>query len=124
MTRYLNTDLELASNEDLAELAELFSARGLFALHVGAIESGVWRAAFETEEQHVDSESTIEALLDVIEGLEPEHRAVWNRCTRRELDVGYDCGNGPEVFSQTLSGALLARVARVGASLRITLYPE
>jgi hypothetical protein len=119
---YLNTDLDLTSVEDLSLLGSAFRARGVSPLHLTCGEDGLWYATFEVYCQH-EPESAISAMLAVVESLDDPMRAVWSRCTRREFNIGYDCGSKPWAFNQGLSSQLLARVAAAGASLRITLYP-
>ena len=123
-TIYLNTDLDLVSSEDLTPLAEALEARGLFTLHVEPRDDGLWYATLETGIQHGEPESNIAAMVEAVESLNERHRTRWSRCTRREFNVGYDCGAEPRAFDQGLSSSLLGRVAALGASLRITLYPE
>jgi hypothetical protein len=62
-------------------------------------------------------------MIAVVESLAESLRAVWAGCTLREFNIGYDCGDRPWAFEQGLSTGLLGRIAAVGASLRITLYP-
>jgi hypothetical protein len=121
---YLNTDLDLTSADELTALAAAFAAAGVFPLHVTRGEDGQWYACFETEEQHSGPEPNIAAMLAAIEALTPPLRCVWAGCLRREFNIGYDCGLEPWAFNQGLSAELLGRMAVVGASLRVTLYPE
>jgi hypothetical protein len=121
---YLNTDLDLTSADDLTALAAAFEAGGVPPLHVTQGDDGRWYATFETREQHSEPEPNIAAMLAVVESLGPALRSVWAGCSRRELNIGYDCGLGPWAFNQGLSAGLLGRMAAVGASLRITLYPD
>ncbi len=121
---YLNTDLDLTSADDLTALAAAFEAAGVPPLHVTHGEDGLWYACFETDEQHAEPESNIAAMLAVVESLAPPLRAVWAGCSRREFNVGYDCGLEPWACSQGLSAELLGRMAAAGASLRVTLYPD
>jgi len=122
--RYLNTDLDLVSADDLSALVAFLDSRGLFALHAERRDDGLWYATFETEEQHAEPEPNIAAMVWVVESLDETHRALWTRCTLREFNIGYDWGTTPWAFTQTLSSGLLARVAAVDASLRVTLYPD
>ena len=121
---YLNTDLDLASADDLTALAAAFEAGRVFPLHVTRGEDRLWCACFETEDQHTEPEPNIAAMLAVVEALAPPLRAVWASCSRREFSIGYDCGLEPWAFSQGLSAELLGRMAAAGASLRWTLYPD
>jgi len=121
--RYLNTDLDLTSAGDLTALAAVFEAQGLLRLHVTHHHDGLWYATFETGEQHEEPGPNIAAMLAVVESLAEPLRAAWARCTRREFNIGYDCGGEPRAFDQGLSSHLLGRIAEAGASLRVTLYP-
>lgn len=121
---YVNTDLDLVSSEDLTPLAEHLGSRGLFTLHVEPRDDGQWYATLETGTEHDEPASNIAAMVAVLESLVDPHRALWRRCTRREFNIGYGCGAEPWAFHQGLSSELLSRVAAVGASLRLTLYPD
>jgi hypothetical protein len=121
---YLNTDLDLTSSEDLTGLAAAFDTAGVSPLHVTHGEDGLWYATFETDEQHDQPEPNIAAMVLVAETLQEPLRSVWSGCTRSEFNIGYDCGAEPWAFNQGLSSSLLGRIAAVGASLRITLYPD
>ena len=121
---YLNTDLDLTSSDDLTALSAFFESRGVFPLHVTHGDEGLWYATFETQDQHTEPEPNITAIVAVAESLGEAHRPVWLGCTRREFNIGYDCGTEPWAFNQGLSCGLLGRVAAVGASLRFTLYPD
>lgn len=120
---YLNTDLDLTSAGDLTALGAAFEAHGMLPLHVTRGAEGLWYARFETGERHQEPEPNITAMIAVVESLAEPLRIVWAGCTLREFNVGYDCGAKPWAFEQGLSSQLLGRVAAVGASLRITLYP-
>jgi hypothetical protein len=120
---YLNTDLDLTSTVDLTTLATALETGGVLPLHVTRGEDGLWYACCETSKQFEEPEANITAILVVVESLAEPLRAIWSGCTRREFNIGYDCGTNPWAFTQWLSNELLGRIAAVGASLRITLYP-
>lgn len=120
---YLNTDMDLTSGDDLTALAAAFEAQGIPPLHVTHGADKLWYATFETDGQHEQPEQSIAAMMAVIESLAEPLRTVWSGCTRREFNIGYDCGSKPWAFNQGLSGQLLGRMAKAGVSLRITLYP-
>lgn len=121
--RYLNTDLDLESAEDLTALAAEFEAHGVSPLHVARGEDGRWHATFETDERYLQPEPNIASMVAAVESLPEQLRAAWSGCTHREFNIGYDCGVEPWAFNQALSSRLLGRMAAVGACLRITLYP-
>ncbi len=121
---YLNADLDLMSAEDLTPLTAAFKARGARALFVTRGGDGQWYATFETDERHEEPEPNIAAMLAVVETLAPPLRALWAGCSRREFNIGYDCGLEPWAFNHGLSAELLGRMAAAGAALRVTLYPD
>ena len=123
--QYLNTDLELNSAEDFTTLATALKTGGvcpMFGVTHG--EDGKWYANCETREDYAEPEPNIAAMLIVIESLPSQLQTTWANCLRREFNIGYDCGDEPWAFNQGLSSALLGRIAAVGASLRITIYPD
>lgn len=124
IVHYLNTDLDLRSADDLTALAALFEACGLAEIHLRQEDDGSWFAIFEAGCCSAEPDQSITALLDVIEALAPEYRAMWSRCTVREFNLGYQCGDVPQPFTQRLSSEVVVRMAAVGASMRITLYPD
>ncbi|MHC5541420.1 hypothetical protein ACYOEI_24630 [Singulisphaera rosea] len=121
---YLNTDLVLHSADDLTELAEAFKAAGVPPMYVTHEEDGLWYAYFETHERFEELGPNIAAMVEVVESWTGPLRSVWDGCTLREFNVGYDCGAEPWAFNQGLSTELLGRIAAVGGSLRFTLYPD
>jgi hypothetical protein len=121
---YLNTDLNLISAEDLTPLAVAFRAQGVSDVYLTPGEDGFWYTTFQVDDQHDEPEPAISAMLAVVESLGESLRAVWSGCTRREFNLGYDCGSKPWAFNQGLSSQLLGRIAAAEASLRITLYPS
>jgi hypothetical protein len=124
LIHYLNTDLDVTSADDLTALAAAFETKGMYALHVTRGEDGQWWATFETNKCYEEPEQTIAVMLDAIESLDPALLTVWQGCTRREFNIGYDCGDEPWAFNQALSSQVLGRIASAGSLLRITIYPD
>jgi hypothetical protein len=75
-------------------------------------------------DRSTEPEQNIAALVTIAESLGETDRSVWQRCSLREFNIGYNCGVEPWAFNQGLSCDLLGRMAAVSASLRITLYPD
>ena len=121
---YLNTDLDLTCTDDLTELANAFQVGGVPPVHVTKGDDGLCYATFESDVQHAEPEPNIAQMLAIVESLAEPLRCLWARCTRREFNVGYDCGAEPWAFNQGLSATILGRIAAAGASLRVTLYPD
>jgi hypothetical protein len=123
MICYLNTDLDLTSGMDLAPLVSALEAAGVEPLHCARHEDGQWYAICETARQFSEPESNVAAIIAAVESLPAEAQALWSDCTRRELNIGFDCGTKPWAFNEALSNDIIGKIAFVGASLRITLYP-
>ena len=120
--RYINTDLDLVSDGDLAVLAGDFEARGLISLHVERGSDRLWRARFETKADPLTPEQTIGAMLGIVENASAAMLRDWERCAFREFNIGFDSGRAPRVIEQGLSNDLLRRIADVGARIGITIY--
>lgn len=121
---YLNTDLDLISSSDLTELAAAFESATMCVGHVTPGDNGLWYAMFEAWDEVNEPERHISIMLSVVESLAPELRHVWDSCSLREFNLGYDCGDEPWAFNQGMSAALIGRMAAVNASFRLTLYPD
>ena len=119
--RYLTTDLDLQATLDLAPLADAMPQEGLFAFHGGT--DGSWYARFGATSGFHEPNQDIDAMLTAIEALDEPSRNLWSACTSRKFNIGYDCGDTPWGFHQELLPPTLARMAAVGASLVITIYP-
>ena len=120
--QYLNTDLDLVCDVDPAVLASEFESRDLVA-HVTPSDDGLFYVLCE-DSNDMEPEPNIVRLLDAIDALSDAGRELWARCSKREFNVGYDCGDEPWSFNQGISNPVLRRMADCGASFRITLYPH
>jgi hypothetical protein len=120
--QYLNTDLDLVCDVDPVVLAAEFESRDLVA-HVTPGGDGLFYVLCE-DSNDTEPEPNIVRLLDAIESLSGPARELWARCSKREFNVGYDCGDEPWSFNQGVSNQVLRRMADCGASFRITLYPH
>jgi hypothetical protein len=123
--RYLNTDLDVVSPDDLGPLVAAFKAAGVYALFDAQRDAdGLWHATFESETSaSLEPEVDLDVLLAAVESLAPAVRSLWLACGLREFNIGYDCGQRPWAFNNGLSARTLRRLADAGASLRVTLYP-
>jgi hypothetical protein len=121
---YLNTDLDLISAQDLSGLGAAFDQGGAPPLHVTKGDDGLWYSIIETKNCHAEPEASITEMVSIVESFSEKEFAAWQHCTKREFNIGYDCGPKPWGFNQGLSTELLGRIAAIGASLRITIYPQ
>lgn len=120
---FLNVDLEVTVDPPHDALVAALSV-GAFPLH----DDDLGRLTFELDEPDDDADAGrapdafIARFLDLIEALPPAARAVWDRATARELDIGVQSGPGPHALAWTLPPALLARAAAVGTAITLTVY--
>ncbi len=121
--QYLNTDLDLCCPNDLRSLNEYFENCDLHSLHCEQSNNSHWTACFESDHDYFEPEQHIAAMLESIESAPPPVKHIWDLCTLREFNIGYDSGDKPWAFNQGLTNQTLNRLAGVGASLRITIYP-
>jgi len=123
--QYLNTDLDLVAESDLAPLARALESRGVFPLSVTRGDDGLWYSRLEVNicGESDEPETTLRTMLDAIEALDRDVKNQWDKCQQREFNIGYDCGDEPWAFNNGLSNSTLSRIASLGATLRITLYP-
>ena len=110
LNQYLNTDLDLVCDVDPARLAAEFESHNLRA-HVHAGDDGLFYVRCDGDND-TEPEANIARLLDAIDTLTDGARELWNRCSKREFNVGYDCGDEPWSFNQGLSNFVLRRQLR------------
>ena len=122
MPSYLNTDLDLASTEDLRALAGELASRGLFSLHVEALPDGAWIARFETDERFSEAEPNIAAILSAVEALPQPLKESWTRCSKREISIGYESDSENAPLEQMLSAETLARIVASGLTMSLIVY--
>ncbi len=123
--QYLNTDLDLVASRDLKPLTSALEKRGVRPLNVEQAGDGQWYSILEVEhevEPH-EPEATIRVMLDAIEAIDGEAEELWAGCSKREFNIGYDCGDEPWAFNDGLTNSTLKRMASANTSLRITIYP-
>ena len=125
--RYLNTDLDLIAEQDLALLVQELETSGFYSLHAVVGDDGKWYATLEIneaadEELHLrQPELTIVLMLDAIEALDAPACALWDACMSKTLDIGYQCGDGVRVRNELTNGTL-SRMTALGMGMSITLY--
>ncbi|MDP5217460.1 hypothetical protein Q5Y75_09550 [Ruegeria sp. 2205SS24-7] len=127
-TRYRNTDLDLISTVPLDGLNQKLEAAGMMVLGTHQNGDGDWTTVLgiigeEDDCFWVDVETTIVAMLNILESLPEQERRAFEQCKLREFNAAYDLGDAPVGFNQGLSVDTISRMAALKTSLRITLYP-
>ena len=112
---YITADLTFDSPTSLDRVvAELDHA---VSLHLHERGDGLHRVAVEGS-----PERTVSHLCDLLEGLSPPARRIWDQCTRRVVDIAFESGTVPLSVTYTLPASLVRRVAELGMAIAVTLY--
>lgn len=121
----MNVDLELESPAILQPLADYLASDAL-VLHCGAKPDGSYHLAVEPVIEgrlNSDPAACTEHLLRLLECLPGELVALWQACSFRAFDYGFDGGLEHAPIAVQLEPAQLQRITRLGLALRITVYP-
>lgn len=126
---FLNVDLDIESATDLTGLAAELE-KGTVILHMGSTGPGknllsmVRLESLDCDTAH-GPDAVIHDLCGVIEALSPAGRALWYSAKVRQFDVGYDAQPTPghPAVRFILRPDTIGRVARLGATLAVTVYP-
>ena len=118
--RYLNVDLEIESKNDLSKIVEEFG-EDVIVLYCGETR-GYQHASFEAPNT-ADADDIINHFCLLVEELTKEAREVWDGCCSRVMDVGFESGTSPQNFRSEIRASTVQRVAAIGASIVITIYP-
>lgn len=127
---YINTGLLLVAPVDLDLLVRALAKdhlpdAALSCLHVGQGEGVGYQAHFEAfgpEGTFDTPEESIKALLDAVERLAQSLQPLWQACTRKTLDIGYESGVTPRCVTHPISIDTLARLQLLGIDLCISVY--
>lgn len=119
--KYLNADLEIESKSDLSKIVEEFG-EDVIVLHCGEVR-GYQLASFESSVYSTDADDTINHFCLLVEELPKEGREIWDGCCSRVIDVGYESGTSPRNFRSEIRASTIQRLAAIGASIVITVYP-
>ena len=135
-----NVDLELASNESIQPLiielgdtvyplypgGEVGDGKSA-GLEIGDYPPGedwIYKSYDDKEDLVGGTDVLISAFCDLIENLSAESRQIWNKCHRKEFDVGFESGNTVKSFHTQIRAETIKRCAELGASILITVYPH
>jgi hypothetical protein len=118
---FINVDLEVSSQTDLRWLVEDFG-EDVVNLYSGP-SRGHFLATFETGGIGGDPNTIIGHFCHLVESMRPRLRRAWDAAFLKVFDVGYESGAAPKSYQSELRPETVVAVARVGASLRITVYP-
>jgi hypothetical protein len=70
-----------------------------------------------------DPDVLIGSFCNLVDCLPTAARQRWDDAFAKVFDLGYESGGGPHSYQSELRPDTIAAVARVGASIRVTIYP-
>ena len=123
-TKYLNTDLDVVSQQDLSALAKYFDAHANL-LCCEQCEDGKWLMIVEAEGSGLEDSNAnrdIGELLNAIEQMDDQLREIWLACEKREFNIGIDTGT-TWAYGVSVTSDNLRRMNVLNISLGFTTYP-
>lgn len=131
VAQFLNVDLDLRAPRDLAPFAAGLDGR-VFVLRCEPDRHGGYVLSVELLERPWRSptrsaDAILAGFCALLEGLPAELRAVWDGCSERNFSIGFEsaCSDGRNgrVYDGRVSTETLRRVANLGGTLSVTIYP-
>lgn len=119
-TRFLNVDLDLWSRTSLDPLLAAFGER-VIVLRAGR-DGRRFRAHLELASEGNSPDLVLRRFVRLVERLPKPARAMWNRASIREFNVGVQAGEGPHSFDFKLEQATVRAVAGISARIGMTIY--
>jgi hypothetical protein len=137
---FINLDLELKSTESVQPLMKELADK-VFSTHPGGFEElGMMELnpykmiegkeidlnkTFDDSEDEVGgADIFINEFCELIESLSDSSKEIWDKCHRKEFDLGFQCGNTQKTFRTEIQASTIKRCAELGASIIFTVYPH
>jgi len=120
---FLNVDLDLESKHDLTPLIEDFGENVSIMHH----EQGeINKASFELGSIADTPNQLILEYGNLVENLPKQSRALWDSCSKRVLDLGFECEGqvtgAPISLTEILSIESTKLLSRLNIIIAITIY--
>lgn len=122
--KYLNADLLLKSTKSFNELSKFLTSNGAFALHYGKENKKEWLGSFELEKECKKPKVTINSFLEILSKMDENSKKQWARCSKKEIDIGYECGEEPWAYNDEIPKSIIKKLSEFDIGIRITIYPE
>ena len=123
--RFIGVQLEVESPRPLGHLFHSFSGAEVVSVDYRESTRG-FAAAFEHTGRGVSTDPDIQIayFCDTIMGFKDDAQSVWKDAYRRTFNVGYEIDDSSESFRSELAPETMERIARVGASVIVAIYPR
>ena len=136
--RFVSVQLEIESPRPLGYVLEAFSGTEVVAFDFRESKRG-FSVAFEYTGTGAsnDPDAQIAVFCNVIENLKQHPRAIWDGAYRKTFNLGYEIDTaeshrrdhgeraavGIECFRSELKPETVGRIAKLGASVLLSIYP-
>lgn len=120
---FLNIDMDLESKDDLIPLIEELGEKVV----VMNYEKGcVNKVSLELSGVFGSPDCVVLEYAKIVESLSAKAKSLWEGCSKREIDVGFECegeANGAPVgFTERLSLDSIEKLLRLRITMAITIY--
>ncbi len=122
-TRFRYASISTSAKWDLQLLVPALKAGGLVDVYCDCYQDEHWSIGGKAQGKN-EPETDIASLLAAIEGFRQEECALWQECRDPEIRIGFDAGDEPYHLRPAFSLALLERMARLRATLDISVWPK
>jgi hypothetical protein len=119
--RYITTDLDFESIEDLSPIVEEFGERLLPSHNQWVDDKYLVVMAYPAD--YDTPEETVASYCGILEGLSESSKALWRGCHYRVLDIAFESGETPSRFYSQLPDSLISRLGALSISIAISIYP-
>lgn len=119
--KFLNVDLVIYSTECLQYLADEL-VKDVFVHFNGEWENGMNCFSLSVKYSFgKTADEIISELCFLIENLSSESRLIWENSHSKKFDIGFESGN-VERLETEIKSENIERIAKLGASILITIY--
>lgn len=121
---FLNVDLEIESNQNLQSIIENFG-KNISVLYYGKRENDVNFGAFSLSDSfEKNADEIILVFCSLIENFSTESKRIWKNSISKRFDIGFQSGDSPKNYQTEIRTDTIEIVAKLGASIVITIYPK
>jgi len=121
-TRYITTDLDIFSNQDLSELAAFFQER-TYILHCGWRNEDLFHLCLEPKTDAGSRlDKDLDNLLGAVELLPDRLKVLWLSAAEVDFNIGIETGDC-HGHNLKVAARYLLRVAKLNGTLSVTTYP-
>jgi hypothetical protein len=119
---FLNVDLVIESSEKLQPLVDEF-AENFSVMFNGEWENGLNRLSLGLSDSYQKTANEIVlGFCFLIENLSSKAKLIWDKCHSKKFDIGFESGSIGRIETE-ISAKAVRRMAKLGASILITIYP-